>query len=104
MKRLMASDLSSGEVRAATIRKSAIGALVMYSLLPLSFQPPSTFSALVFMARMLEPPSGSLRAKPAILSPLSAGRKKRVFWLSVPIFQMGHMDRCVCADQLVANA
>lgn len=91
-------------MRAATSRKSAKGALVMYSLLPCRRQPPSTRSARVFMARTLEPPSGSLRPNPATFLPASAGARKRAFWAGVPAFQIGQMPRWVWADQVEANA
>jgi len=91
-------------VRAASNMKSAIGAFVMYSLLPSMRQPPSTLRARVRSARMFEPPSGSDRPKAEIFSPRNAGRKKRSFCASVPAFQIGQMPRCVCADQLEAKA
>jgi hypothetical protein len=72
-------------------------------LLPLSFHPPAQRSARVLSARMFEPPSGSLRAKPAIFRPCTAGRKKRSRCASVPAFQIGQMPRWLCADQLDAN-
>ncbi len=76
----------------------------MYSLLPFSTQPPATRSARVFIARTLEPPSGSLRPKPAIFSPARAGRKKRSRCSAVPARQIGQMPRWLCADHDDANA
>ena len=104
MNRLIASMVRAGSVRAATSMKSAIGALVMYSLLPARRQPPSTLTARVRSARMFEPPSGSLSPNADILWPVSAGRKKRSFCSGVPARQIGQMPRWVWADQLEANA
>ena len=103
MNRLIASTVSSARVRAASNTKSAIGALVMYSLLPSICQPPSTLRARVFKARTFEPPSGSDRPKAAILSPASAGRKYCSFCCAVPAFQIGQMPKWLCADQLDAK-
>ncbi len=102
--RLIASGSGPGRVRAASSSMSAMGALVMYSLVPLSRQPPCTRSARVRSARMSEPASGSLRAKPEMRSPASAGRRKRAFCSALPARQMGQQPRCVCADHDAAKA
>ena len=61
-----------------------MGPFVIQFLVPLSTQPPSTFSARVRVAPMSEPDWSSVKQMVAIFSPRMAGRKQRSRMASEP--------------------
>jgi hypothetical protein len=65
----------SPDVFAATVSRSATGALVTHVLAPRSTQPSPRRSARVVMLAISEPALGSVSAKVATRSPRSAGMR-----------------------------
>jgi hypothetical protein len=64
--------------------RSAIGALEIHILAPLSLKPPATFSARVTIEPGSEPKSGSVRPKQPISSAVASLGRYFFFCASVP--------------------
>ena len=90
-------------VRAVTVTTEVMSVpeLVMNAFAPLMTQSPPSRTALVRVAPASEPPSGSVRPKPASARPATRSGSHSFFWVSEPKERIGLMPSPTPAERVM---